>query len=310
MEKIMLTSKSTMMSLMVVLTVGALFLACGSSTDSDSDQADAIVARSVCGGYVAAKLVSTASEDETCVQWNYSADGIFSFTHFNAGLNCCTDVVASFDRQDSVITVQIVESGDYCHCLCLFDIDYNLGAIPAGTYTVIIQESYLPEGDEALTFVVNLSGEANETYCVDRTMYPWETSTTASGELVGDASCKAGALSDTADGLTCLAYDYDDGTLSLTHYNAVLNCCPVLTAEFDIRASEIVITEIDSLHQGGCDCVCRYDLNYLISNLLPGEYAIKVIEPYMPAGEDTLQGTINLYFDHTGSFCVDRDLLP
>jgi hypothetical protein len=309
MEKIMLASKSTML-LILMLTVGSLFLACGSSTDSDSDQANAIVSRSVCGGYVAAKLASTASAGETCVQWNYSADGVFSFTHFNAGFNCCTDVVASFDRQDSVITVQIVESGDYCHCLCLFDIDYSLGVIPAGTYTVNIQEPYLPEGDEALTFVVNLSSESNETHCVDRSMYPWQSDTTASGELFGDASCKAGALSDTLDGLTCLAYDYDDGTLSLTHYNAVLNCCPVLTADVDISASEIVITQIDSLHQGGCDCICRYDLSYEISDLLPGEYSITMIEPYLYGDRDTLQGTINLYFDSTGSFCVDRDLLP
>ena len=309
----MSTSRRTTLVLLLsclAVVIGLLVLACGSSTGSRSEADNVIVQRSDCGGYIHARQGKIASEDETCIEWNYSVDGVFSFTHYNAGFNCCTDVTAQFNLEANVITVQVAESGDWCHCLCLFDIDYVLGEIPAGIYTLNIQEPYLPEGDAPLVFVIELDGESSGSFCVDRTRYPWEPQSNASGGLVGDASCKQVDLTDTLDGLTCLEWDYDGSTLLMTHYNAVLNCCPVLVADVHITASTIVITEIDSLYNGGCDCICRYDLNYEINNLLPGEYFVTVVEPYIPEGAPVLQDTINIYYDSSGVFCVARGQLP
>ncbi len=313
-EEIMSNSRIATLAVLLsvlALVVGVLVLACGSSTNSRTETGNVIAQKSDCGGYVHTQQAKLASEDQTCIEWNYSVDGVLSFVHYNAGFNCCTDVVASVDVAANIITVQVTESGDWCHCLCLFDIDYVLGEIPAGVYTLNIQEPYLPEGDTALVFVIELDGgESSGSYCVDRSQYPWEITTTATGALVGDASCKQASLEDTLDGLTCLEYTYDGSTLLMTHYNAVLNCCPVLVADVDVTASSIVITEIDSLENGGCDCICLYDLNYEINDLLPGEYVVTVVEPYIPDGSSVLQDTINLYFDSTGSFCVTRGQLP
>ena len=136
-----------------------------------------------------------------------------------------------------------------------------------------------------------------------------------SGEVIGGGECKymmKGVEPDTfPTTLDCIDYTYDgESVLDITHINAGLNCCPVFVAEFSVEDNLIIIEEIDSLDNGGCDCNCLFDIDYQISNLPPAVYTIKVIEPYMEPSEDTLQFEADLTTATSGIYCVERHYYP
>ncbi|MDH4158221.1 MAG: hypothetical protein OEW00_13195, partial [candidate division Zixibacteria bacterium] len=151
--------------------------------------------------------------------------------------------------------------------------------------------------------------------CIQRNHYPWHSFTEPDGRVVSASDCKK-----FTDGYPpkfgpedqdCIAYEYDgEGLLKLTHINAGLNCCPVIVADIEVVDGTIIIEEIDSLDNGGCDCLCLFDIDYEITNLLPGEYTIKVIEPYRHHDDDILEFTVNFVTTPTGSFCVPRSHYP
>ena len=60
-----------------------------------------------------------------------------------------------------------------CHCLCLFDLEYQINKLPPGEYYIIISQPYLNEGDDILQFPMNLGTSPSGRYCVDRNHYPW-----------------------------------------------------------------------------------------------------------------------------------------
>jgi hypothetical protein len=131
------------------------------------------------------------------------------------------------------------------------------------------------------------------------------------GELIGHSSCKSGNMSLSADTLTnnhdCVAYEYDGaGVLTLKHINAGLNCCPIFASIITIEENNIIIEELDSLYESGCDCNCLFDLDYTISNLPPGLYHIRIIEPYIREEAELLEFDTDLSIATAGLYCVLR----
>jgi hypothetical protein len=107
----------------------------------------------------------------------------------------------------------------------------------------------------------------------------------------------------------CIEYSYDGtSVLSIKHVNAGFNCCPEkVSADFVIVDDTIKVTEKEK--SSLCDCSCLFDLDYTIKNLAPGEYFIKVYEPYAFEGKK-LEFEINLQTQTSGSYCVQRDYYP
>jgi hypothetical protein len=136
------------------------------------------------------------------------------------------------------------------------------------------------------------------------------------GELAKATGCKAFTAS--TGGFTvpseqdCIEYEYDgESILQLRHVNAGFNCCPdTLTAVFHIQVGSIIIDEAERLDSGGCHCLCLYDLDYEIRDLPPGEYAIRVNQPYLWAGADILEFTVDLTDEPSGFHCIERDRYP
>jgi hypothetical protein len=132
------------------------------------------------------------------------------------------------------------------------------------------------------------------------------------GSVVGWEGCKVlspsfGAPPDQ----DCMEWVYDGfSTLQLKHVNEGLNCCPVIVADIRVEGNVITIEELDSLDNGGCYCLCLFDVDYEIVNLAPGEYTVTVIEPYVPEGEEPLEFTVDFREEPTGSYCVYRDFYP
>ena len=119
------------------------------------------------------------------------------------------------------------------------------------------------------------------------------------GTLLSYSGCKYGAGKTAADSLTSdtdfLVYSYADGSLLLDHLNTAFNCCPdSLGASIEIIGDTIRIHEEEYLTDGGCRCLCLYDLAYEIQDLASGTYRIELDQMYLPDGEDPLTLNIDL----------------
>jgi|GEM_PF-722020 outer membrane protein assembly factor BamB len=137
------------------------------------------------------------------------------------------------------------------------------------------------------------------------------------GQLIWNSGCKDHfqkyPLDTIPDTLDCLEYTYNsaNGGLRIEHINGALNCCPVVISEIDIIGQEIIITEVDSLWDGvGCECLCRFDFTYIITNINPGTYTIRVIEPYNRPPDEDLVFTVQLVGQVSGQHCVVRTRYP
>jgi len=116
------------------------------------------------------------------------------------------------------------------------------------------------------------------------------------GEIVDHSSCKS-HMTATADNEDCLEYNFDGvGRLTLNHINAGFNCCPVIAANISV--------------EGGCLCLCLFDVSYEILDLAPGNYRISVIEPYAGGYDPPLEFMVDLSGATSGQFCVPRTVYP
>jgi hypothetical protein len=108
----------------------------------------------------------------------------------------------------------------------------------------------------------------------------------------------------------CIEYQYNgNGTLTLRHINAGFNCCPgEITATIEFDNTVITITERE--REQGCRCLCLFDLDYEIDNLAPGQYTIRVIEPYVSSNDQALEFTVNFTSTPSGNICLTRNNYP
>jgi hypothetical protein len=260
--------------------------------------------------------------DQDCIVYDYDGQNTLSVTHVNAGFNCCPIIQANISVSGDTIMINEGETyGEWgpCACLCLFDVDYEVINIPPGTYTIIVNELCVFEGDDPLEFTIDLTEAPQGNYCAFRDHYPWGYMYNPAGIMTGHSGCggyDSAGVKDSLPDEDCVLYDYDgQSTLTLQHLNDLFNCCPdTLRADISIEGSVITIDEIESLEPvGGCDCICIYDLDYQIVNLPPGQYVIKVINAhYMNTygNGEFIEFTIDLNTSPSGSFCVDRPYLP
>ena len=114
---------------------------------------------------------------------------------------------------------------------------------------------------------------------------------------------------DTTFDFDCIEYSYQPaGVLTLRHINAGFNCCPEIDIDIEIEGDTIIIRENELL--AGCACDCLYNLDLEARGLPPGEYWIRVIEPYVWPDDEQLAFTVNLASEPSGTFCVPRDRYP
>ena len=132
------------------------------------------------------------------------------------------------------------------------------------------------------------------------------------GSMTGVSDClipfDVNFVPDTDD---CVAFSYDgEGTLLVSHLNTAFNCCPIISAEITISGDTVVIEEIESLDQGGCSCLCLFNIDYEITDLSPGEYTLKLLGNYLAPGAEPLEAQINLNSTPTDTICVFRGFYP
>jgi hypothetical protein len=259
-----------------------------------------------------------------CMSWNWDGSDTLSLVHVNAGLNCCPGTIVGLVTIDgSSITIEETEGDDaiMCHCLCLYDLYYEISGITGGEITITFIEPYLDEGAEVLTTVIDLDTEPVGSFCLHRENYPWSSGSSGDepfGTIDGYSGCKeVTGTSDlplpfSADSSCVVLYNFpSSGLLQIYHINTAYNCCvDALDADFEFGEGSITITGIEYPPGGLCDCICLYDVRYSIRDLDPGIYTIRFVEPYLPNGQEPLVITVDLSLEGTWTFCVPRTGYP
>lgn len=280
---------------------------CGTASPSGS-----FLSRVGCKEFTQSKDDTPSNQD--CIKYDYDGVGTLSFSHINAGFNCCTDVAFDITIEDNLINIVPAESGEFCYCLCLFDVELEIVNLPPGEYTIAVTEPCLIEGDEPMVFTADLSEATTGEYCLLREHYPWNVLTNSpSGSMTGITGCKSfppGEKDGTPPDQDCIEWNFNgSGLLELKHVNAGFNCCPELDFVITIEGDVITIEEIEI--EGLCDCLCLFDIDFEIVNVTPGMYQIVVIEPYAQyPDEDPLEFMIDLTSTPAGSYCVQRGHYP
>ncbi len=248
-----------------------------------------------------------------CIEWNYTAEGQLYLKHTNAGFNCCPEeLYAEITITADTITIEEYERGSLCHCLCLYDLDYTISNLEPGTYTIRVEEPYRQQTDPVLEITVDLSSAPMGSFCVKRSGYPWNdgSSNEPQGRIVRVEGCGR-SNTDPAlypGDLSCIEWNSAGETLLLKHLNATFNCCAKIGADIKISDTIIAITEWES--NSVCDCHCLFDVEYEITNLLPGTYRIIFTEPYRRSDEEALEFTVDLVTFPMGVQCAYRDHYP
>ncbi len=265
-----------------------------------------------------------APTDLDCVTWDWDGSDTLRLVHVNAGLNCCPGtIVGLVSVVGSVITIEETEGDDaiMCHCLCLYDLTYEIAGISGGALTITFIEPYVPDGGKPLTVTVDLGTEPTGSHCVNRDTYPWSTGQIGDdpiGMIDDYSGCKhltgtsESTLPFSPDSSCVVLYNFPaDNLLRIYHINTAYNCCvDALDAHFEFAEGLITITGIEHPPGGLCDCICLYDVHYSISNYEQGITTIRFVEPYLPAGQDQLEITVDLSLEGTWTYCVPREGYP
>lgn len=115
------------------------------------------------------------ASNQDCLKFEYLNDSILSFTHLNAGFNCCprkVDVSAKFHGDTLLITETEIDA--LCDCNCLYDLVFSINNIPLGKFIISVEEPYARRPDDApLIFEVDLEKTKSGQICVLREYYPW-----------------------------------------------------------------------------------------------------------------------------------------
>jgi hypothetical protein len=152
----------------------------------------------------------------------------------------------------------------------------------------------------------------------DRPTEPSDDTTTPVVSLISNSSCKNffDPYSPIDRAYECIDWSYGgDGVLMLNHINAGFNCCVTsLTTDLTVANKVIVIDEGENLDNGGCHCLCLYDLEMMVSPLSEKKYTFLIIGPYMDDESTTTLDyvlfTIDLSSETEGTYCVQRSQYP
>lgn len=111
--------------------------------------------------------------NQTAVIFSYNGSDKLILTHINAGFNCCPGTIYSESLLDgSKIVITEKETGQDCHCECLYDIIIEVNNVNPGKYSIIFNEPHAEQGPP-IEFDANLTTSIQDTLYFERNYYPW-----------------------------------------------------------------------------------------------------------------------------------------
>ncbi|MCP4706114.1 MAG: hypothetical protein GY865_16060 [candidate division Zixibacteria bacterium] len=161
--------------LLLILIVQFIGFGCGKTTEPKEDPTGSLVNSSGCISYLSTSKVSLVPPCCTDMSYEYNSEsGTLTVLHNGAGFNCCTEASAEITFNDDLILIDENESGDYCSCLCLFNIEYELENITPDIYTIRFIEIYATDDDIPLEMTFDLSLNPTGSVSIERNHYPWD----------------------------------------------------------------------------------------------------------------------------------------
>ncbi len=86
------------------------------------------------------------------IEYRADADGYLHIKHVNAVFNCCPDTITATSSIDGKkISIVESETNPICDCICNYDLEYKLGPLSNGKYTLIFNR----DTNEFLRFTIN-----------------------------------------------------------------------------------------------------------------------------------------------------------
>lgn len=116
---------------------------------------------------------SLPEKNQDCIDYQTVNDNYLKISRINVCFNCCIDDVniKTLPGPDRIITVRETEKcPNPCDCLCLYDLEYTIGPLEYGTYTLHTIEEYA----DTMTVVFEFSPTTRGSYCEVRDGYPWD----------------------------------------------------------------------------------------------------------------------------------------
>jgi len=232
--------------------------------------------------------------DHECIIFSYDGQDTLFLTHYNTAFNCCPDSLlgaVSIDGNRIIITETETFGNprNGCHCLCLYDLEYIITGLEPGNYELKINSPYHLDNDAPFEFDLDLTGQtfAPVHNCLFRDHYPWGAISEQPVNILRVSEC-GGFGQDTyiipfpIDNEECLLYDFNGaGLLTILHENILFNCCLAgMAVRTEITGNDLYIYEEEVLDNGGCDCICDYDLEYTISDLTLPYYNVTIAGGY------------------------------
>ncbi|MBE0645741.1 MAG: hypothetical protein IH600_16800 [Bacteroidetes bacterium] len=160
----------------------AVLMICLACIGCEQEESDPIVTDPVIAGNLVSVegcksgfTKSAADRNIGCMKFQYdAASRKLTLTHVNAGFNCCPEEInAEVTVEKGVIRIVESERGPNCRCNCLFDLNILVENVPAGMFTVVVDEPLRNEKDIPIEFTIDLSKESEGEHCVPRNFYPW-----------------------------------------------------------------------------------------------------------------------------------------
>lgn len=116
-------------------------------------------------------------DNKSCIYYTYdSTTHTLHIQHINAGFNCCVDsLYCLVSVESNKILVEEVEVNPHCFCNCLYDLNIDITGIHSQAYQIEFVEPYRGEQTKLL-LNLDLTLKSTGNYCVNRTLYPWNSS--------------------------------------------------------------------------------------------------------------------------------------
>lgn len=88
-----------------------------------------------------------------------------------------------------------------------------------------------------------------------------------------------------------VVFETSPGAICVCHDQVEFNCCCSIEVEVVQGEFELDLYEREVLEGGGCDCLCCYDLEILVSGLDAGEHVVRIWKNSESTAGDELYGT-------------------
>ena len=309
------SSRPVLSSLILLFaTCFLLFATCNDDGGTKPDQSvptARLISRSYCKESLIQPLYAASECTQDCLEYWSDSTGNLHVKHINAGFNCCIESVAvavEIRGQVAFVTeTEIMQNG--CHCLCLYDIEYELMNLLATVTKIELAEPYANPrqwpNEKPLCCSFDLPVTDTGMCCVERCHYPWGFVMSPSIARFSYSGCKSDSVARNDSVMECVEWVTQTGGLRLRHTNAMFNCClNSLNASISLSGDTVMIIEHEVLSTP-CDCVCLYDLDMLIADLNSGTYHFIIRYGPWDEGIPKIEWTVNLQEYPGGTYCSD-----